>query len=889
MRKVITFYVLRFNILMNKLTLLLMTVIIIIVFVPIVTANGIEIVSNSQPVAVIIIGQTASEQEWYAASELNYFVSKFTETQLKVIIAGQSFSEQFAIILGTPESNSYVRDFQNSGLIKLSPQLGSEGYILKTSGGQEGKKARGQEGKVDEVHKFLIAAGNSSIGVLYGVYAIVEVCITALTGLNPVDLDFTVEVNPNLALPFILPSWEGAGGGLDEEAKPFYPIRATLEVESPDWLARHRINMSGAEGVWTGTGSDDGLGTAFKYIDAPEFEDMQDEPQYLRQQRIRNLQNRFSELRQRGIDSYLFMYVTGEPTKAIISNHPELLAGEVLYGGSRNLQSYRPFCWSKPEFRDLVRRLIKEIVRTYPSLSGFHLRSWGYETRASESPECGDFSERGQELLWQLYFDIINAARQIRPDFKFYISGYDAKWLKDPQYIHVQKLPPGTIISQKWGIDGEPVPDPGIPIERINTVGKDGRHFLILSHDVEEVMPFWMVESDLFVEGVRKYAMNPDVHGLSGFTLQGQNGFSHLDKLVSAKINWSPDLDYETFMQNYFTNLYGQHAAEPKAEGVGERSEHILSGLRINAQVLSDYFTDYAGSISFLGQYKRGSSGLATRFWNLIGSDAVANTLAIPSLEIAQYAEKRFSELLPKQQRADNEMTAASEAIQFPSVEAQYNFEDAQSLMQIWTTFFESRLRLVEAINMGWQDGKMARWQDGKVEIQHKLDSAIEYSKKLIFLINSFHSFVPMFNFSDEYTRSSLVKAVESEVEFLSNFDVCNLIRSSEELYNQPDEENEELDILKFLNYPNPFADSTYFTYILTRGADDVTISIYTVSGRKIMRIDGASAFKGYNEELWNGYTQDGKRLANGVYLYKIVAKLEGRKVEKVGKLGILR
>jgi len=609
------------------------------------------------------------------------------------------------------------------------------------------------------------------------------------------------------------------------------------------------------------------------------------------------LQERFSELQRRGIASYLFMYVTGEPTKAIISNHPELLAEEVSYGGSRNLQSYRPFCWSKPVFRDLVRRLIKEIVRTYPSLSGLHLRSWGYETRASESPECGDVSGRGQELLWQIYFDIIDAARQIRPDFKFYISGYDAKWLKDPEYVYIQKLPPGTIISQKWGIDGEPVPDPGIPIERINAVGKNGRHFLILSHDVEEVMPFWMVEADLFVEGVRKYAMNPEVHGLGGFTLQGQNGFSHLDKLVSAKINWSPDINYEALMQNYFVNLYGQQAAEPKAEGVGERSEHILSGLRINAQVLSDYFTDYAGSLSFLGQYKRGSSGLATRFWNLIGRDAVANTLATPSLEIAQYAEQRFSALLPKQQRADNEMTAASEAIQFPSVEAQYNFEDAQSLMQIWTTFFESRLRLVEAINIGWQegerarrqDGKMARWQDSKIEAQHKLDSAIEYSKKLIFLINSFHSFVPVFNFSYEYIRSSLVKAVESEVEFLSNFEVCNLLRSSEEQYNQPDEENEELDIIKFLNYPNPFADSTYFTYILTRGADDVAISIYTVSGRKIIRIDGASAFKGYNEELWDGYTQEGKRLANGVYLYKIVAKLEGRKVEKVGKLGILR
>jgi len=831
---------------MNNQMLLLIVVIITVISAQIVIANEFDLVSNKKPTAVIIIGENASGQDWYASRELNYFISRFTATQLKVIIAGQSFAEQFAIILGTPENNSYVKNFQQNGLIKLNPQLGSEGYILKTV-------------EMDDA-VFLVAAGNTVKGVLYGVYAIAEACITALTRLSPVDLDFTVEVNASLVLPF-----------MDEESKPFYPIRATLEQESSAWLSRHRINMSGGEGVWTGTGSDDGLGTAFKYVDTPEFEDMQDEPRTARQNRIRNLQRRFSELRNRGIDSYLFMYVTGEPTKAIIRNHPELLDEEVLYGGSRNLISYRPFCWSKPEFRNLVKRLIQAIVKTYPSLSGFHLRSWGHETRESESPECGDFSDRGQQLLWQLYSDIIDAARQIRPDFKFYISGYDRKWLRDPDYIHVQKLPAGTILSQKWGLDGEPVPDPGISIDRINIVGKNGRHFLVLSHDTEEVMPFWMLESYLFVEGVRKYALNPVVKGLGGFSLQGQNGFSHLDKLVSAKVNWSPQVDYGTLMQNYFINLYGRTAAE-----------HILNGLRINTQVLSDYFTDYAGASAFLGEYKRGSRGLATRFWNLIGRDAVADTLAIPSPEIAKYAKERFLLLLPQQQRADNEMAAAAEAIKADSFAVRYDFEDAQSLMQIWTTFFESRLRLVEAVNIGY-DGI------NEIEIRYKLDSAIEYSKKLVFLINSFHRFIPIFNFSNEYTRSSLIQAVEAEVEFLSNFDVCNLVRGSEEeLYTNPDEDG-ELDIVKFFNQPNPFPDSTDFIYVLTRDADDVTISIYTISGRKIMQIYGASAFKGYNEEFWNGYTQDGKQLANGVYLYKIVAKLEDKKIEKIGKLGILR
>ncbi len=819
-------------------------IMIVLVLGGIIPVHGIEIVSNGQSTAVIIIGREASEQEWYAAEELKYFIAKFTGAQLNITTVGHPFATPFAILLGTPQSNMYVQDFQDQGWITLNPQLGSEGYILKTV-------------ETADV-TYLVVAGNSSSGVLYGMYAVVEACITALTGLSPADTDFITGVNPYLSLP-----------DMDEASQPFYPIRATLESEPLDWLTRHRINMSGAEGVWSGTGNDDGLGTAFKYIDASAFEDMQDELRYIRLKRIRNLRKRFDELQRRGIESYLFMYVTGEPTKALIRNHPELLGPEVAYGGARNSRFYRPFCWSKPEFLDMVRRLVQEIVRTYPSLSGFHLRSWGRETRASEFLECGDKSEAGQRLLWRLYGEIIDAAREVRPDFKFYISGYDRQWLKDPGYIHVNTFPPGTISSQKWGADGEPIADPRISIERINAVGQNGRHFLILSHDVEEVMPFWMVESDLFVEGVRKYANNPDVHGLGGFTLQGQNGLSHLDKLVSARINWSPNMDYEALMRNYLANRYQQRAAD-----------HILAALRLNGQVLSNYFADYAGSLSLAGKYKRGSGGLATRFWNLVGYKAINDTLAIPSKDIAQYAEERFLGLLPMQQRAENEMTAAAEVLYSVNLEAKYDFEDALHLMQIWTTFFESRLRLAEAVNRGYDGGD-------EIGIQHKLDSALEYSQKLIFLINSIRKFVPIFYYSSDYARSSLVMAVQSEVEFLQNFNVCDLIKNIAEYHST--NQAQEFDIINVLNYPNPFAENTVFTYILTQDADDLTLSIYTVSGRRVTRIDDVSAFKGYNETSWDGYTEEGKLLANGVYFYKMVAKGDGKTVENVGKLCILR
>ncbi len=155
------------------------------------------------------------------------------------------------------------------------------------------------------------------------------------------------------------------------------------------------------------------------------------------------------------------MYVTGEPTEALIQQRPDVLGPAVLYGASRNEVSYRPFCWSKPEFHTLAKELVQAIVRTYPTLAGFHLRSWGHETRACDCPDCGDRTEQGQAKLWQVYFTIINAAQEVRPDFKFYISGYDSSWLKDAAGVYARQLPKGTIFSRKWGADGEPVANAG--------------------------------------------------------------------------------------------------------------------------------------------------------------------------------------------------------------------------------------------------------------------------------------------------------------------------------------------------------------------------------------------------------------------------------------------
>lgn len=803
-------------------------------------AQSFEIISKGQPVACILIGQTASAKEEFAASELNYFVSKYTEQHLEQIRDNQPIPTRYAIVIGTPESNQYVRIFENRDELSLNPELGSEGYIIKSIKGS--------------CAELLIIAANSPKGTIYGTYDLVEMFIERLTGLEPpVDLDFYVPPSKNLSLPFL---------SISKSSKPFYPVRITLGSEDPDWLSHHRINIAAAEGVWTGTGVNDGLGTAFKYVDNPLFEDFQDESRQERLKRIDELRSRFRKLVQHGIEPYLFMYVTGEPTKAWVKNRPQLLGPKVYYNNSQKY--YRPLCWSNPDTRQLIKDLVKEIVATYPNLAGFHLRSWGNETRACNCERCRG---RQQELLWQIYFDIIDTAQQIRSDFKFYISGYNQSWLKDPDFQYAEKLPSPVIFSQKWGIDGEPTTDPQLSVQFTETIGELGHSLVVLSHDTEEVMPLWMVESDLFVEGVRKYS-SEQLKGLAGFTLQGPNGLAHVDKLISAKVNWDVDVDHRKLMENYFTTFYGKLAAK-----------HITQALLINSWTLSNYFSDYAGTLSITGDYNAGSAGFATRFWALIGSEPVADVLAIPELELAEYASQRLKNLLPQQQLSANKMMEASEVVQPVSSQASEDFEDAEHIMQLWVALFESRLKLVDAVKLGCKG-------EDEHQVEHKLKSAIEYSEEVLLHVKNIKHFVPIFNYTDKFSRSSLVEEIEEEIEFLSVLDPKQLVRKISE---EAPEGNNKKEIYSVYNCPNPFSEDTVFTLELTSDADEVDVAIYTINGRLIRKLTGFPGFEGYNEIFFNGRDENGRRLSNGVYFYKLSVDFGKKIVHRTGKFAVLR
>ncbi len=93
--------------------------------------------------------------------------------------------------------------------------------------------------------------------------------------------------------------------------------------------------------------------------------------------------------------------------------------------------------------------------------------------------------------------------------------------------------------------------------------------------------------------------------------------------------------------------------------------------------------------------------------------------------------------------------------------------------------------------------------------------------------------------------------------------------------------------ITEVLNYPNPFTTSTRFVFTLT-GSEVPTgmrIRIMTISGRvvrEIMQNELGPLHIGRNitEYAWDGHDQFGDKLARGVYLYQVVAQLNGQDIE---------
>ena len=103
---------------------------------------------------------------------------------------------------------------------------------------------------------------------------------------------------------------------------------------------------------------------------------------------------------------------------------------------------------------------------------------------------------------------------------------------------------------------------------------------------------------------------------------------------------------------------------------------------------------------------------------------------------------------------------------------------------------------------------------------------------------------------------------------------------------------SEEIDILDFGNFPNPFSDKTIFAYELTDQVDEITFTIFTVEGRRIRKlinddvVTGPSMnLPGYHELEWYGKNSERNIVDNGNYFYQIRAKKDKKSVVKIGKI----
>ena len=93
--------------------------------------------------------------------------------------------------------------------------------------------------------------------------------------------------------------------------------------------------------------------------------------------------------------------------------------------------------------------------------------------------------------------------------------------------------------------------------------------------------------------------------------------------------------------------------------------------------------------------------------------------------------------------------------------------------------------------------------------------------------------------------------------------------------------------ITDVLNYPNPFTTSTRFVFTLTGSEppSQMRIQILTVTGKVVREVSMAElgpihVGRNITEFAWDGTDQFGDRLARGVYLYRVMARLNGEDIE---------
>ena len=101
-----------------------------------------------------------------------------------------------------------------------------------------------------------------------------------------------------------------------------------------------------------------------------------------------------------------------------------------------------------------------------------------------------------------------------------------------------------------------------------------------------------------------------------------------------------------------------------------------------------------------------------------------------------------------------------------------------------------------------------------------------------------------------------------------------------------------ELHVQNVVAFPNPFDDQlgTVFSFNLASvGPADVLVRVFTTSGRLVYQRVEKGLSPGYHQIRWDGRDSEGQKLANGMYLYRMLVTNGDEKVEHQASLVKLR
>lgn len=94
--------------------------------------------------------------------------------------------------------------------------------------------------------------------------------------------------------------------------------------------------------------------------------------------------------------------------------------------------------------------------------------------------------------------------------------------------------------------------------------------------------------------------------------------------------------------------------------------------------------------------------------------------------------------------------------------------------------------------------------------------------------------------------------------------------------------------ISNMLNYPNPFTTSTAFVFTITGSQvpQNIRIQILTITGKVVREITKDElgplrVGRNITEFKWDGTDMYGSKLANGIYLYRVITNLNGKTLDK--------